>query len=128
APAPGEIEFPHYAAGLLESLNRHRLEGKFCDLSVHVQGRVFQAHKSVLAAASPYFHDKLLLRDAGRLVLGFSHPPPRLPPPKAPRGLGIARMGMPLCGLLQRSRGRISSAGQALLAGGVELSPPGAST
>ncbi|XP_026580351.1 zinc finger and BTB domain-containing protein 9-like isoform X2 [Pseudonaja textilis] len=64
-----QIEFPHYAAGLLESLNRHRLEGKFCDLSVHVQGRVFQAHKSVLAAASPYFHDKLLLRDAGRLVL-----------------------------------------------------------
>ncbi|XP_070593040.1 zinc finger and BTB domain-containing protein 9 [Erythrolamprus reginae] len=68
-PRSVQIEFPHYASGLLESLNRHRLEGKFCDLSVHVQGRVFQAHKSVLAAASPYFHDKLLLRDAARLVL-----------------------------------------------------------
>ncbi|XP_042311217.1 zinc finger and BTB domain-containing protein 9 [Sceloporus undulatus] len=64
-----QIQFPHYAAVLLESLNKHRLEGKFCDLSVHVQGRVFRAHKSVLAAASPYFHDKLLLRDTDCLVL-----------------------------------------------------------
>ncbi|XP_069491296.1 zinc finger and BTB domain-containing protein 9 [Ambystoma mexicanum] len=63
------IQFPHYSAVLLESLNRHRIEGKFCDISVHVQGRVFQAHKTVLAASSPYFHDKLLLNDTSRLVL-----------------------------------------------------------
>ncbi|XP_069097944.1 zinc finger and BTB domain-containing protein 9 [Pleurodeles waltl] len=63
------IQFPHYSAVLLESLNRHRLEGKFCDISVHVQGRVFQAHKTVLAASSPYFHDKLLLNDTSCLVL-----------------------------------------------------------
>uniref|UniRef100_A0A8C0IJN2 Zinc finger and BTB domain containing 9 n=1 Tax=Chelonoidis abingdonii TaxID=106734 RepID=A0A8C0IJN2_CHEAB len=64
-----QIEFPHYAAVLLESLNKHRLEGKFCDISIHVQGRVFQAHKSVLAASSPYFHDKLLLNDTNCIVL-----------------------------------------------------------
>ncbi|XP_028576696.2 zinc finger and BTB domain-containing protein 9 isoform X2 [Podarcis muralis] len=64
-----QIEFPHYAAVLLESLNKHRLEGKFCDIAIHVQGRVFQAHKSVLAASSPYFHDKLLLHDTNCIVL-----------------------------------------------------------
>uniref|UniRef100_A0ACB8EF44 Uncharacterized protein n=1 Tax=Sphaerodactylus townsendi TaxID=933632 RepID=A0ACB8EF44_9SAUR len=64
-----QIQFPHYATVLLESLNKHRLEGKFCDISIHVQGRVFQAHKSVLAASSPYFHDKLLLNDTNCIVL-----------------------------------------------------------
>lgn len=54
---------------LLEALNRHRLEGKFCDVSLLVQGRELRAHKAVLAAASPYFHDKLLLGDAPRLTL-----------------------------------------------------------
>uniref|UniRef100_A0A8C3CF21 BTB domain-containing protein n=1 Tax=Cairina moschata TaxID=8855 RepID=A0A8C3CF21_CAIMO len=53
-----QISFPQHAAALLESLNRLRLEGKFCDVAVHVGGRVFPAHKSVLAAASPFFHDK----------------------------------------------------------------------
>ncbi|XP_040550307.1 zinc finger and BTB domain-containing protein 9-like isoform X2 [Gallus gallus] len=64
-----QISFPQHAAALLESLNRLRLEGKFCDVAVHVGGRVFPAHKSVLAAASPFFHDKLLLQDGGRLLL-----------------------------------------------------------
>ncbi|XP_068265174.1 zinc finger and BTB domain-containing protein 9 [Nyctibius grandis] len=70
-----QISFPQHAAALLESLNRLRLEGKFCDVTVHVGGRVFPAHKSVLAAASPFFHDKLLLQDGGRLLL-----PPAIDP------------------------------------------------
>ncbi|XP_032532972.1 zinc finger and BTB domain-containing protein 9-like isoform X3 [Chiroxiphia lanceolata] len=68
-PGRVQISFPRHAAALLDSLNRLRLEGKFCDVSVHVGGRVFPAHKSVLAAASPFFHDKLLLQDGGRLAL-----------------------------------------------------------
>ncbi|NXE99718.1 ZBTB9 protein, partial [Menura novaehollandiae] len=64
-----QISFPRHAAALLDSLNRLRLEGKFCDVAVHVGGRVFPAHKSVLAAASPFFHDKLVLQDGGRLAL-----------------------------------------------------------
>ncbi|NXU93820.1 ZBTB9 protein, partial [Xiphorhynchus elegans] len=70
-PEPGrvQISFPRHAAALLDSLNRLRLEGKFCDVTVHVGGRVFPAHKSVLAAASPFFHDKLLLQDGGHLAL-----------------------------------------------------------
>ncbi|XP_030331214.1 zinc finger and BTB domain-containing protein 9 [Strigops habroptila] len=77
APAGGrvQISFPQHAAALLESLNRLRLEGKFCDVHVHVGGRVFPAHKSVLAAASPFFHDKLLLQDGARLLL-----PPAIDP------------------------------------------------
>ncbi|KFO78857.1 Zinc finger and BTB domain-containing protein 9, partial [Cuculus canorus] len=63
------ISFPHHSASLLESLNRLRLEGKFCDVHVHVGGRIFPAHKSVLAAASPFFHDKLVLHDGERLLL-----------------------------------------------------------
>ncbi|NXC40317.1 ZBTB9 protein, partial [Penelope pileata] len=70
-----QISFPQHAAALLESLNRLRLEGKFCDVAVHVGGRIFPAHKSVLAAASPFFHDKLLLQDGGRLLL-----PPAIDP------------------------------------------------
>ncbi|XP_006882145.1 PREDICTED: zinc finger and BTB domain-containing protein 9 [Elephantulus edwardii] len=64
-----QIEFPQHSSSLLEVLNRHRLEGKFCDVSLLVQGRELRAHKAVLAAASPYFHDKLLLGDAPRLTL-----------------------------------------------------------
>ncbi|XP_054039657.1 zinc finger and BTB domain-containing protein 9-like [Rissa tridactyla] len=70
-----QISFPQHAAALLDSLNRLRLEGKFCDVAVHVGRRIFPAHKSVLAAASPFFHDKLLLQDGGRLLL-----PPAIDP------------------------------------------------
>ncbi|XP_022366469.1 zinc finger and BTB domain-containing protein 9 [Enhydra lutris kenyoni] len=69
APRTIQIEFPQHSSVLLEALNRHRLEGKFCDVSLLVQGRELRAHKAVLAAASPYFHDKLLLGDAPRLTL-----------------------------------------------------------
>ncbi|XP_077142346.1 zinc finger and BTB domain-containing protein 9 isoform X2 [Ranitomeya variabilis] len=64
-----QLDFPHYSSVLLDTLNKQRLEGKFCDLSVQVQDRVFQAHKTVLAASSPYFHDKLLLNDTSCLIL-----------------------------------------------------------
>ncbi|NXK85921.1 ZBTB9 protein, partial [Formicarius rufipectus] len=64
-----QISFPRHAVALLDSLNRLRLEGKFCDVAIHVGGRVFPAHKSVLAAASPFFHDKLVLQDGACLAL-----------------------------------------------------------
>lgn len=64
-----QMDFPHYSSVLLDTLNKQRLEGKFCDLSIRVQDRIFRAHKTVLAASSPYFHDKLLLNDTNCLVL-----------------------------------------------------------
>ncbi|TRZ09715.1 hypothetical protein HGM15179_017399, partial [Zosterops borbonicus] len=71
AMAPGRvrISFPRHAPTLLDSLNRLRLQGKFCDVAIHAGGRVFAAHGSVLAAASPFFHDKLLLHAGPRLAL-----------------------------------------------------------
>ncbi|XP_076158109.1 zinc finger and BTB domain-containing protein 22b [Alosa pseudoharengus] len=55
--------FPLAQASVLDRLNRQREEGRFCDLSIHVQGQVFKAHRCVLAASSPYFHDQVLLKN-----------------------------------------------------------------
>uniref|UniRef100_A0A673GRN8 Zinc finger and BTB domain containing 22b n=1 Tax=Sinocyclocheilus rhinocerous TaxID=307959 RepID=A0A673GRN8_9TELE len=57
------IKFPFVQASVLDSLNRQREEGHLCDLSIHVQGQVFKAHRCVLAASSPYFHDQVLLKN-----------------------------------------------------------------
>ncbi|XP_020514697.3 zinc finger and BTB domain-containing protein 22b isoform X1 [Labrus bergylta] len=58
-----QVCFPGAQASVLESLNRQREEGRLCDLSIHVQGQVFKAHRCVLAASSPYFHDQVLLKN-----------------------------------------------------------------
>ncbi|MBN3290602.1 ZBT22 protein, partial [Polypterus senegalus] len=63
------VEFPEVPVALLDCLNQQRLEGKLCDLSIHVQGQVFRAHKCVLAASSPYFHDQVLLKNVSSVVL-----------------------------------------------------------
>ncbi|XP_034561614.1 zinc finger and BTB domain-containing protein 22b [Notolabrus celidotus] len=58
-----QVSFPGSQASVLDSLNRQREEGRLCDLSIHVQGQVFKAHRCVLAASSPYFHDQVLLKN-----------------------------------------------------------------
>ncbi|XP_052389816.1 zinc finger and BTB domain-containing protein 22 isoform X2 [Carassius gibelio] len=58
-----QVCFPSVQASVLDSLNRQREEGHLCDLSIHVQGQVFKAHRCVLAASSPYFHDQVLLKN-----------------------------------------------------------------
>ncbi|XP_030003698.1 zinc finger and BTB domain-containing protein 22b [Sphaeramia orbicularis] len=58
-----QVCFPSAQASVLDSLNRQRKEGRLCDLSIHVQGHVFKAHRCVLAASSPYFHDQVLLKN-----------------------------------------------------------------
>ncbi|XP_043995171.1 zinc finger and BTB domain-containing protein 22b [Gambusia affinis] len=58
-----EVSFPGAQTSVLDSLNRQREDGSLCDLSIHVQGHVFKAHRCVLAAASPYFHDQVLLKN-----------------------------------------------------------------
>ncbi|XP_074023189.1 zinc finger and BTB domain-containing protein 22 [Numenius arquata] len=63
------IDFPEITSALLANLNRQRVEGKLCDISIHVQGRVFRAHRAVLAASSPYFHDQVLLKNMTSIVL-----------------------------------------------------------
>ncbi|XP_063147266.1 zinc finger and BTB domain-containing protein 22 isoform X1 [Candoia aspera] len=63
------VDFPEVTSALLESLNQQRVEGKLCDIAIHVQGRVFRAHRAVLAASSPYFHDQVLLKNMTSVVL-----------------------------------------------------------
>uniref|UniRef100_A0A665V3N9 Zinc finger and BTB domain containing 22b n=1 Tax=Echeneis naucrates TaxID=173247 RepID=A0A665V3N9_ECHNA len=58
-----QVCFPSTQASVLDSLNRQREDGSLCDLSIHVQGQVFKAHRCVLAASSPYFHDQVLLKN-----------------------------------------------------------------
>ncbi|MCI4395599.1 hypothetical protein PGIGA_G00182410 [Pangasianodon gigas] len=58
-----QVCFPNVQASVLDSLNRQREDGQLCDLSIHVQGHVFKAHRCVLAASSPYFHDQVLLKN-----------------------------------------------------------------
>lgn len=54
-----QVCFPSARTSMLDSLNRQREDGRLCDLSIHVQGHVFKAHRCVLAASSPYFHDQV---------------------------------------------------------------------
>uniref|UniRef100_A0A4W5PR37 Zinc finger and BTB domain containing 22b n=1 Tax=Hucho hucho TaxID=62062 RepID=A0A4W5PR37_9TELE len=58
-----QVCFPSSQVSVLDSLNRQREEGQLCDLSIQVQGKVFKAHRCVLAASSPYFHDQVLLKN-----------------------------------------------------------------
>ncbi|KAG7526017.1 hypothetical protein JOB18_035565 [Solea senegalensis] len=44
---------------LLKFLNEDRSRQKFCDVSVSVGGRIYKAHKVVLAHGSSYFHAEL---------------------------------------------------------------------
>lgn len=54
-----QVSFPSAQTSVLDGLNRQREDGQLCDLSIHVQGHVFKAHRCVLAASSPYFHDQV---------------------------------------------------------------------
>ncbi|XP_061123888.1 zinc finger and BTB domain-containing protein 22b [Syngnathus typhle] len=58
-----QVCFPSSQALVLDGLNQQREEGRLCDLSIHVQGHVFKAHRCVLAASSSYFHDQVLLKN-----------------------------------------------------------------
>nr|XP_046274677.1 zinc finger and BTB domain-containing protein 22b isoform X1 [Scatophagus argus] len=58
-----QVCFPSAQASVLDGLNRQRKDDRLCDLSIHVQGHVFKAHRCVLAASSPYFHDQVLLKN-----------------------------------------------------------------
>lgn len=57
---------PNHPATLLEKLSQQREEGKFCDVVLHVQGKLFHAHRSILAVCSPYFNSVLKKHKAMR--------------------------------------------------------------
>ena len=44
-----------HSVKVLNSLNRFRCSGHLCDVTLKVGAKQFDAHKTVLAASSPYF-------------------------------------------------------------------------
>lgn len=64
---------------VLQRLNEQRIKGLFCDVSLHVDGKKFRAHRSILAANSDFFlnlfraaEDQTNFVLAGVPVRGFS--------------------------------------------------------
>ncbi|CAL8292684.1 unnamed protein product [Merluccius merluccius] len=64
-----QVCFPGAQSSVLDSLNRQREDGQLCDLSIQVQGQLFRAHRCVLAASSPYFHDQVLLKNMSTVCI-----------------------------------------------------------
>uniref|UniRef100_A0A8C0K585 BTB domain-containing protein n=2 Tax=Carnivora TaxID=33554 RepID=A0A8C0K585_CANLU len=94
-PPPAEVTDPSHAPAVLRQLNEQRLRGLFCDVTLIAGDTKFPAHRSVLAASSPFFREALLASAPLPLppVTGApptppTPPPPTLPPPVPPKGEG----------------------------------------
>ncbi|XP_060060289.1 zinc finger and BTB domain-containing protein 4 isoform X2 [Erinaceus europaeus] len=59
-PPPAEVTDPSHAPAVLRQLNEQRLRGLFCDVTLIAGDTKFPAHRSVLAASSPFFREALL--------------------------------------------------------------------
>lgn len=53
------LAMSHHSQNLLKFLNEDRARQRFCDVSVSVGGKLYSAHKVVLAHGSSYFHAEL---------------------------------------------------------------------
>lgn len=70
-----EFDVPEFSSTVLRQLNELRLQGKLCDIIVHIQGQPFRAHKAVLAASSPYFRDHSALSTMSGLSISVIKSP-----------------------------------------------------
>ncbi|XP_069039605.1 zinc finger and BTB domain-containing protein 34 [Lepisosteus oculatus] len=70
-----EFDVPEFSSTVLSQLNELRLQGKLCDIIVHIQGQPFRAHKAVLAASSPYFRDHSALSTMSGLSISVIKSP-----------------------------------------------------
>ncbi|XP_072295492.1 zinc finger and BTB domain-containing protein 37 [Eucyclogobius newberryi] len=64
-----QVDIPDFSNSVLTHLNQLRVQGRLCDIVVHVQGQSFRAHKVVLAASSPYFRDHMSLSQMSTVSL-----------------------------------------------------------
>ncbi|XP_061527362.1 zinc finger and BTB domain-containing protein 34 isoform X2 [Phycodurus eques] len=70
-----EFDVSEFSNTVLTQLNELRLQGKLCDIIVHIQGQPFRAHKAVLAASSPYFRDHSALSTMSGLSISVIKSP-----------------------------------------------------
>ncbi|KAJ0019495.1 hypothetical protein NQD34_007064 [Periophthalmus magnuspinnatus] len=70
-----DFDVPEFSNTVLSQLNELRLQGKLCDIIVHIQGQPFRAHKAVLAASSPYFRDHSALSTMSGLSISVIKSP-----------------------------------------------------
>lgn len=59
SPQSRRLAMSHHGQNLLRFLDEDRARQRFCDVSVCVGGRLYSAHKVVLAHGSSYFHAEL---------------------------------------------------------------------
>nr|XP_056714878.1 zinc finger and BTB domain-containing protein 11 [Euleptes europaea] len=53
-----------HSQSVLNQLNQQRLSSQFCDVTLLIEGEVYKAHKSVLAANSEYFRELFIEKGA----------------------------------------------------------------
>nr|CAB3268011.1 zinc finger protein 55 [Phallusia mammillata] len=61
----------HHSLQILQSLQKQRDVGMFCDITLAAQGEVFKAHKSLLAACSDFFHTLFASEEIKQTPLSF---------------------------------------------------------
>lgn len=55
---------PKHSQTILNQLNQQRLSSQFCDVTLLIEGEVYKAHKSILAANSEYFRELFIEKGA----------------------------------------------------------------
>ncbi|XP_013921281.1 PREDICTED: zinc finger and BTB domain-containing protein 11 [Thamnophis sirtalis] len=55
---------PKHSQSVLNQLNQQRLSSQFCDVTLLIEGEVYKAHKSILAANSEYFRELFIEKGA----------------------------------------------------------------
>ncbi|XP_033002553.1 zinc finger and BTB domain-containing protein 11 isoform X1 [Lacerta agilis] len=55
---------PKHSLSVLNQLNQQRLSNQFCDVTLLIEGEVYKAHKSILAANSEYFRELFIEKGA----------------------------------------------------------------
>ncbi|XP_026519731.1 zinc finger and BTB domain-containing protein 11 [Notechis scutatus] len=55
---------PKHCQSVLNQLNQQRLSSQFCDVTLLIEGEVYKAHKSILAANSEYFRELFIEKGA----------------------------------------------------------------
>lgn len=72
-PQTRHLKLAQQSQNLLQFLNEDRTRQKFCDVSVSVGGKVYSAHKVVLAHGSSYFHAEVSKNPAAMAHVTLDH-------------------------------------------------------